>query len=78
MPENIQTLSMHEPDLITRYNYAESIPEKFEPWMNFESSPPLGMPAPDYPLWDLDQVGTSLQQLVLQNSFTIVEFGSFT
>jgi hypothetical protein len=29
-------------DLVTRYNYDSFTPEKFEPWMNFESSPKTG------------------------------------
>ncbi len=69
---------MSDPDLISRYNYDEFTPAKFEPWMNFDSSPALGEPAPDYPLWDLDQNKTSLRQIIAQNLYTIVEFGSFT
>lgn len=69
---------MSDPDLISRYNYDEFIPAKFEPWMNFDSSPALGEPAPDFPLWDLEQKETSLQQIISQNLYTIVEFGSFT
>ena len=30
---------MPDPDLIARYNYDDFIPAKFEPWMNFDSSP---------------------------------------
>jgi hypothetical protein len=67
-----------DPDLISRYNYEKFIPDKFEPWMNFDSSPVLGEPAPDYPLWDLEQKETSLQQIISQNLYTVVEFGSFT
>jgi hypothetical protein len=67
-----------DPDLIARYNYDEFIPAKFEPWMNFNSSPALGEPAPDFPLWDLEQKETSLRQFISQNLYTIVEFGSFT
>lgn len=69
---------MPEPDLITRNNYDEFIPEKFEPWMNFENSPALGVPAPDYPLWDLEENQTTLRENIFQNLYTIVEFGSFT
>jgi hypothetical protein len=65
-------------DLLRRYNYDEFIPAKFEPWMNFDSSPALGVPAPDFPLWDLGQKETSLQQTISQNIYTVVEFGSFT
>jgi hypothetical protein len=69
---------MPDPDLIARYNYDEFVPEKFEPWMNFDHSPALGVPAPDYPLWDLEENRTSLRQIISQNLYTIVEFGSFT
>jgi hypothetical protein len=46
--------------------------------MNFEGSPPLGEPAPDFPLWDLDGGKTSLSEVWSSNAYTIVEFGSFT
>jgi hypothetical protein len=65
-------------DLITRYNYDEFIPAKFEPWMRFDSSPAVGEPGPDFPLWDVEQKETSLRQIISQNLYTIVEFGSFT
>jgi hypothetical protein len=69
---------MTESNLIDHYNYDEFIPEKFERWMNFSSSPPLGQAAPDFPLWDLDGTQTSLSQVISQSMFTVVEFGSFT
>ncbi len=69
---------MPDSDLLARYNYDEFIPAKFEPWMNFENSPALGVPAPDYPLWDLEESQASLHQIISQNLYTIVEFGSFT
>ena len=65
-------------DLTTRYNYDEFVPAKFEPWMRFDQSPALGQPAPDFPLWNLDRSETSLQEIISQNLYTIVEFGSFT
>ena len=64
--------------LLSRYNYDEFIPSKFEPWLNFSNSPPLGFPAPDFPLWNLDGHRTSLSEIWSQNTYTIVEFGSFT
>jgi hypothetical protein len=64
--------------LLSRYNYDEFIPVKFEPWLNFPSSPPLGIPAPDFPLWYLDGEQTNLSDIWSQNTYTIVEFGSFT
>ena len=69
---------MAEQSLIERYNYDEFIPEKFEPGMKFEESPPLGEPAPDFPLWDLDGRGTRLSAVWSAHAYTIVEFGSFT
>ena len=68
----------NEDQLLSRYNYDEFIPEKFEPWLNFSSSPPLGIPAPDYPLWDLDRQQINLSDIWSQNTYTIIEFGSFT
>jgi hypothetical protein len=65
-------------DLLSRYNYDEFIPAKFEPWMNFEASPPLGQPAPDFPLWDLERLETRLSAVWSRHAYTIVEFGSFT
>ncbi len=69
---------MTDADLVRRYNYDEFIPAKFEPWMRFENSPPLGQPGPDFPLWDLDGTETRLSTVWSQNLYTIVEFGSFT
>ena len=69
---------MDNKDPITKYNYDSFIPENFGPWMQFEQSPPVGAPAPDFPLWDLDEGQTSLSEIWTQNGFTIVEFGSFT
>ncbi len=65
-------------DLTSRYNYDAFIPEKFEPWLNFEESPPLGEKAPDFPLWRLDGTETSLGELWVEYAYTVVEFGSFT
>ena len=66
-------------DLATRYNYDEFTPEKFDPWMRFDSSPELGEKAHDYPLWELENRSeTSLSEIWSQHSFTVVEFGSFT
>lgn len=65
-------------DLITRYNYDEFTAEKVMHWLNFEASPPLGSEAPDFPLWHLDGRQTSLSEIWSSNTYTIVEFGSFT
>ncbi len=69
---------MDNKDLIDKYNYDLFIPENFGPWMQFDQSPPVGIAAPDFPLWDLDENQTSLSEIWSQNSYTIVEFGSFT
>jgi hypothetical protein len=69
---------MADPDLLNRYNYDAFVPEKFEPWMNFDTSPPLGQRAPDFPLWNLDGNETRLSTVWARHVYTIVEFGSFT
>jgi hypothetical protein len=63
---------------IPNYNYDSFIPENFEPFMRFDQSPPLGQPAPDFPLWHLDGTETSLSDIWSSHTYTIVEFGSFT
>ncbi len=65
-------------DLIVQYNYDEFVPEKFERWLNFKASPPLGEPAPDFPLWHLDGIETRLSEIWSHHAFAVVEFGSFT
>ena len=69
---------MNNSDLISRYNYDSFVPDNFMPWMNFKASPPLGQPAPDFPLWHLDGTKTSLSEVWGSHSYTVVEFGSFT
>ena len=69
---------MANTDLITQYNYDAFTADKFVPWMRFDQSPALGVPGPDFQLWDLDEKETSLKEAISQNIFTIVEFGSFT
>ena len=69
---------MDNTDLIAKYNYDSFVPEKFGPWMQFEKSPPVGRAAPDFPLWDIEENQTSLREIWSQNTYTIVEFGSFT
>ncbi len=64
--------------LLTQYNYDAFVPEKFEPWLNFENSPPVGIPAPDFPLWTLEGEETVLTDIWSSHTYTIVEFGSFT
>ena len=70
---------MTDQELVQRYNYATFEPENFEPWMRFDQSPPLGAPAPDFPLWRLaDHGATSLSAVWGAHRYTIIEFGSFT
>jgi hypothetical protein len=69
---------MKDTSLISQYNYDEFVPPKFEPWMNFDTSPHLGVPAPDFPLWLLDGSQTQLSEVWSRHTYTIVEFGSFT
>lgn len=69
---------MGQEALLASYNYDEFIPAKFEPWMRFDASPPLGKGAPDFPLWQLDGAETRLSALWSRHAYTIVEFGSFT
>lgn len=70
---------MSTADALQRYNYDSFIPENFEQWLNFAASPSLGQPAPDFPLWRLDnREQTSLQEVWSANTYTVVEFGSFT
>jgi hypothetical protein len=69
---------MTDSALLSRYNYDAFIPPNFEPWMNFDASPSLGAPAPDFPLWNLDGSETRLSAIWSRHAYTIVEFGSFT
>ena len=65
-------------DLVSRYNYDEFTQEKVLPWLQFENSPPVGDAAPDFPLWHLDGKETCLSEIWTAQTYTIVEFGSFT
>jgi hypothetical protein len=69
---------MDDRELVARYNYDAFVPEQFEPWLNFAASPPLGQPAPDFPLWELDGAETRLSAVWARHAYTVVEFGSFT
>lgn len=69
---------MNNPELTTAYNYDEFTLEKVMPWLNFDNSPALGKPAPDFPLRHLDGTTTTLREIWQQNRLTVVEFGSFT
>jgi hypothetical protein len=69
---------LSDADLCARYNYDEFVPEKYKQWLNFEASPRLGEPAPDFPLWDMGARETRLSAIWSQHTYLIVEFGSFT
>ena len=64
--------------LITEYNYDAFIQEKFERWMRFDESPPLGRRGPDFELTTLDGERVRLAKLCNKKAYTIVEFGSLT
>ena len=64
--------------LIKRYNYDEFMAEKILPLLKFESSPSVGQPAPDFPLWHLNGEKVNLSDIWSSHTYTIVEFGSFT
>jgi len=69
---------MTDQNLVERYNYDEFTPDKVFHWLNFEASPQLGQPAPDFPLWELDGRQSSLSDIWSASTYTVVEFGSFT
>jgi hypothetical protein len=73
---NVENVSGDDP--LSGYNYDAFVPEKFERWLNFDASPPLGRPAPDFPLWDLECNEITLSEVWSGHVYTIVEFGSFT
>ena len=60
------------------YNHDVFVQEKFEHWMRFDESPPLGQPAPDFPLTTLDGEVIRLKKLWSKAAYTILEFGSLT
>ena len=60
------------------YNYSEFTREWVEGWLSWDTSPPIGRPAPDYPLWELDGTETRLSDVWSLHTYTVVEFGSFT
>ena len=69
---------MSDADLIARYNYDEFAPHNIVQWMNFDASPLFGQVAPDFTLWDLDGQETRLSDIWSANTYSVVEFGSFT
>lgn len=60
------------------YNYDEVVPEKIERWMRFDKSPELGTKIEHFELRDLDENLNSLDAILSQSLYTVVEFGSFT
>jgi hypothetical protein len=69
---------MTDSSIVDLYNYDEFVPEKYERWMNFEASPPLGRRSLDFSLWHLDGALTTLSEVLNRSLLTVVEFGSFT
>lgn len=69
---------MTDQNLIEKYNYDSFVRKNFEPWMNFDNSPVVGQPAPDFPLWHLNGDNTSLSTIWSNFDLTVIEFGSFT
>ena len=70
---------MNRPTTTELYNYDEFVPEKYEIFMRWDRSPPLGEPAPDAPLWLLeDRSETRLSAVWKKHPYTVIEFGSFT
>ena len=65
-------------ELIRAYNYDSFVEEKFERWLRFDESPPLGQPAPDFPLTTLDGETVHLSDVWRRAAYTIIEFGSLT
>lgn len=65
-------------DIVVAYNYDEFVGEKVDRWLNFDASPPVGEPAPDFPLTALDGETVHLSDVWRSATYTIVEFGSFT
>ncbi len=66
-------------DLARAYNYDTFEPANFERWMTFDTSPGLGVPGPDFPLWTAGgDEETRLSAILRENRYTVVEFGSFT
>ena len=69
---------MANSNILELYNYDEFVPEKFERWLNFASSPPLGKRTEDFTLLHLDGISIRLSEVFNNSLFTMVEFGSFT
>ncbi len=68
---------MSEQDRISHYNYSTFGPQAGEA-LNWGSSPAIGKPASDFPVWDLDGNETSLSAIWSQHTYTVIEFGSLT
>ncbi len=65
-------------DLTKAYNYDIFVGAKIERWLNFEASPLIGVPAPDFPLTTLAGQTVNLSKIWRQAPYTIIEFGSLT
>ena len=69
---------MTHKNLTDKYNYNSFVRKNFEPLMNFDNSPSIGQPAPDFPLLYLNGDKTLLSSIWSDFDLTIIEFGSFT
>ena len=66
-------------DLAAAYNHDSFAPGDFERFWCYESTPQLGGPAPDFPLWHLDRdEQTTLHAELARQPITVVEFGSIS
>ena len=68
---------MADQDRISYYNYSVFGRQAFE-MLDWENSPAIGRPAPDFPVWDIDGNETCLSDIWLQHAYTVIEVGSFT
>ena len=57
-------------DLTESYTFDEITPEKVGSWMRFAECPKLGQPAPDFPLWEMNQQKTCLCPIWIANLYT--------
>ena len=71
---------MDQDTLVERYNYSRFEHETFGPWLaSFESAPHAGDRVGDFELFDLaDRSALRLAEVLRRNTFTVLEFGSFT
>ena len=75
---------MNREEQILDYNYPDFDDNALGHVIKWQGNQPeLGKPAPDFPLWKLEEDGktlteTTLKAVLKENPLTIVEFGSFS